>query len=284
MAEHPRIFDAVYCGLVRSGEEGGNLVKVLDSLAAHLSQAARVRSQVLTAFLYPACLLATGLAAVAVLVTFVIPQFQTLFESLGQQLPWPTRALMNVSAAAQRWWWLVAAMAVAAGAGLWTASRRSGVRTRWHGALLHLPVFGSMLLKLEAARICRTLAALLSGGVRMVEALGITARTVRNAAVAGSFAEITRRVTVGGSLAEAIEHARLYPPLMISLIHTGEQSGQLPQMLTELADVYQQESERAITDTVKLLEPVLILVLGLGVAAVVAAVILPIFQSNLMAG
>ena len=147
---------------------------------------------------------------------------------------------------------------------------------------LKLPVVGKMLLKLEVSRISRTLSALVSGGVGMLAALRITGRTARNRAIRETFEPIIQRVADGDSVASAAERAKVYPPLMINLIRTGEDTGRLPDMLNELSEIYQEEAQRAVTGAVKLLEPVLIIVLGGIIAAIVAAVMLPIFEANAM--
>lgn len=280
MAAHPKVFSPVYRGLVRSGEEGGRLVEVLDDLAMHLTRAAKLRGQVVGAFIYPLFLLLMGSIAVFVLMAFVIPKFQRLFESLKQELPWPTRVLIAVSGFLSHWWWAVLlVIAVAALFGLF-ALRRAAVRERIDTALLRLPLLGSVILKLEAARVARTLGALLRGGVRIVEALDITARTVRNGAVRATFGPIGKAVATGEELGASMEKTKLYPPLMINLIRTGEETGELPEMLEELASIYDDEAERAVNGAVKLLEPILIVVMGLIIAGIVAAVMLPIFHSS----
>lgn len=282
MAEHPRVFGAVYCGLVRSGEEGGRLVEVLDGLAKHLARSARLRGQVMGAFIYPAFLLLLGVAAIFVLMAFVIPKFQTLFASFGRELPLPTRMLISVSGFLDRWWWAVLLLAAAAVVGAILSLRRKSVRLQLDTALLKLPVLGPMVLKLEAARIARTLGALLRGGVRIVAALEITAETVQNLAVRQAVWPLVSAVSSGDGLGPAMERAKLYPPVMVNLVRTGEETGELPEMLDELAEIYDDEAERAVNGAVKLLEPALIVVMAIIIAGIVAAVMLPIFQSSAM--
>lgn len=280
LAEHPRVFDPVYRGLVQSGEEGGRVEEVLNDLATHLTRSAKLRGQVVGAFIYPVFLLLMGVAAIFVLMAFVIPKFEKLFESFGGELPMPTRVLIALSAFLAQWWWAVLLAVITAGVLLFFALKRAVVRNRLDAAVLRLPVFGPMVLKLEAARIARTLGALLRGGVRIVEALEITARTVRNGAVRATFAPIAKAVATGEELGASMERAGLYPPLMVNLVRTGEETGELPEMLGELASIYDEEAERAVNGSVKLLEPVLIVVMGLVIAGIVAAVMLPIFQSS----
>lgn len=281
---HPRVFDGVYRGLVRSGEEGGHLGDVLHELAGGLARAARVRGQVVGAFIYPIFLLWLGALAVFVLMTFVIPRFQELFTAFGQSLPWPTRALIAVSVFLDSWWWAVlGGVAVGLGAVL-LSLRRLSTRRHAHQLLLALPVLGSMIQKIEIARLARTLGALLGGGVRILEALRITRDTARNLVIRDTFSHMIRGVTAGQSVAEVMERTARYPPLVVNLVRTGEDTGELPEMLGELAAIYDDEADRAVAASVKLLEPLLIVGMGLVIAAIVAAVILPVFQSSAMTG
>lgn len=276
---YPRIFDPVYRGLVRAGERGGNLPTTLADLASHLTQSARLRKQVAGAFIYPLFLMILGTAAVFILVSFVIPKFQDLFDSLGQDLPLPTKLLIGVSDFMASWWWAVLAGLVAGLLALTAAFRRQGFR-RWVDRLsLRLPVLGDMFLKLETTRVARTLGTLLASGVRMLEAITITGQAVRNVAIRETFPEIRQQVAAGEPLALAVERQEVFSPLTVNLIKTGEDTGELPDMLMELAQICDEESERAVSAAVKLLEPMLIIVMGGVVSAIIAAVLLPIFQA-----
>jgi type II secretory pathway component PulF len=282
--DHSSVFDAVYRGLVRAGEEGGNLVEVLGNLAKHLSQSAKLKGQVIGAFIYPIFLSILGTAAVFVLMTFVIPKFQELFASFGGTLPLPTRILIAVSRFMAGWWWaMLAGILIALLLGL-AALRRRPVRQRIDRVLLRLPILGPMFLKLEISRISNTLAALLHSGVRILEALRITGDTARNLAVRGTFDGIGKAVAGGEPLAEAVGKTAMYPPLVVNLIRTGEDTGELSEMLVELSAIYEDEAQRAVSGAVKLLEPLLICVMGGIIAAIVAAVILPILRANVLVG
>jgi general secretion pathway protein F len=267
---------------VRSGEEGGNLADVLNDLGKHLARSARLRGQVLGALIYPGFLLLLGATAVFVLTAFVIPRFQELFESFGQDLPRPTRLLIALSSFMSTWWWAVLAGLAAAMLSAWGLLRRAAVRLSADRLLLRLPVVGPMFLKVEISRIARTLSALVGGGVAILSALRITGETVRNLAVRATFGPMISGVSTGQAVATAASKAGLYPPLMINLIRTGEDTGELPEMLTELAGIYEEEAERAVSGAVRLLEPALIVVMGAVITGIVAAVMLPVFQANAM--
>ncbi len=284
MERYPRIFDPVYRGLVRAGEESGNLAETLKDLADYLGRVAKLRGQVVGAFIYPIFLVLMGLAAIFVLMTFVIPKFQDLFTSFGQGLPWPTQVLIGISGFLSSWWWAVIGGVCIAGLVFISALRRLTFRLAFDKAMLRLPVLGGMLLKIEVSRISRTLSSLLNSGIRILEALRITGDTTRNQAVKGSFDPIIRGVSSGDPLADCLQKSGLFPVLMVNLVKTGEDTGELPQMLSELSAIYEDEAERAVNGAVKLLEPLLIVVMGGAICGIVAAVVLPIFQANAAIG
>jgi type II secretory pathway component PulF len=282
MDEHPKVFNAVNRGLVRAGEEGGNLVEVFSNLAGHLMQGARLKNQVLSAFIYPVFLILLGTGAVFVLMAFVIPKFQELFDSFGGLLPLPTRVLIGVSDFLDVWWWAVLLAAMIVAAALLLILRRPVIRRRFDAMTLRFPVLGGMFLKIEVSRVARTLGALLNSGVKIISALRITGQSVNNRAIRGCFDLMIRDVSNGQPLAAVFEKGKVFPPLMINLIKTGEDTGELPEMLNELSDIYDDEAQRAINGAVKLLEPILICVMGLMITGIVAAVILPILKANMM--
>lgn len=282
MGKHPKVFSAVFQGLVRAGEEGGNLVEVLSNVAEYLGKSAKLRGQVMAAFVYPAFIMLMGTAAVFVLMTVVIPRFQELFLSFGQQLPWPTRMLLAVSGFLGQWWYLVLAGSGAAVLSLVGMFRRPALRLRADRVLLRVPMLGQLLLKMEIARICRTLGTLLKSGVEILESIRVTGQAVANRFVGQTFPELLKAVAGGEPLAAAIEKPGIFPPMLVNLVRTGEETGELPAMLSELADIYEDETERAVGSAVKLVEPLLIVIIGGVVAAIVAAIMLPVFEINTM--
>lgn len=282
LEEHPRVFDAVYRGLVRAGEEGGKLVEVLGTLAIHLSKSARLRGQVIGAFIYPTFISFLGFAAVFVLMAFVIPQFKELFETVGNKMPLPTRILINASDFTAQWWWMILLILGFVLSLMIVILKRPSMRKRIDRRALDIPILGSMFVKLEISRISRTLGTLLNSGVGILTALKVTGETAKNRAIKETFSEMIKGVSSGKPVATVLENANLYPPLMINLVRTGEETGELPAMLMELAEIYEDEAERAVTNAVKLIEPLLIVIVGGVVASIVAAVMLPIFEANTM--
>jgi len=282
MGRHPRVFNAVFRGLVRAGEEGGTLVDVLQNLASHLSKSAKLRGQVITAFVYPGFILCLGIVAVFVLMTFVIPRFEELFLSFGQTLPLPTRMLLAVSGFLGRWWHLLLAATAGGVLALIGVLRTPAVRLQADRVMLRVPVFGSLLLKMEIARICRTLGTLLRSGVPILDAIRVTGATAGNQRVKQCFPDLLRGVAGGEALAVVLERSAVFPPMVVNLVRTGEESGELPAMLAELAALYEEETERSVSGVVKLVEPLLIVLIGGLVAGIVAAIMLPVFEVNTM--
>ncbi|MEM1330076.1 MAG: type II secretion system F family protein [Planctomycetota bacterium] len=284
LSEHPSVFDAVYVGLVHAGEQGGRLPDALDEIAVYLRRSARVQSQVISACVYPSFLLLMGLVAVGALLVFVVPKFEALFESLGGELPLPTRVLLGASSLLTTYWLAlllpVSAAIVLAG---W-ASGRPGTRAFVDAALLRVPGLRSLVTKLETARVARTLGSLLNGGVAVVSALTTTAGAARNTVFQRAINAAARSVEQGGTIHEGMAASGVFPNLMLSLTRTGEGSGDLPGMLSQISEIYDEETELALSNLVKLLEPVLITLIGIVVAGIVASVMLPVFQSSEIVG
>jgi type II secretory pathway component PulF len=194
----------------------------------------------------------------------------------------PTQILIVVSTFMANWWWAILTALVGCVALLIAAMRKKGFRRQFDRMALRLPLLGKMLLRLELSRVAQALGALLNSGVRILEALRVAGDTVGNLAVREVFPQIVKSISTGETLASACQQAKLLPPLMVNLIRTGEETGQLPEMLSQLADIYEEEAERTVTAVVRLLEPALIIVLGAVIATIVAAVMLPVFRASSM--
>ena len=279
-SRYPQVFDAVYTGLVRSGEASGNLPEVLSNLANQLAKSAKLKGQVLSAFIYPAFLALAGSTAIFILMAFVIPKFITLFDSFEQELPIPTRVLIAVAGFTKVWWPLLLAGMVVLAVLVVAVLRRPASRLRFDRLLLRIPVVGDVLLKVEVARISQTLSSLIHGGIHVVDALRVTESVTHNLAVRATFGRIRSKVSAGQPLALAFEQAALYPVMLINLLRTGEETGELPEMLQEVETIYTEECDRSLEAAVRVLEPVLIVIMGAIISAIVAAVLLPVFQSN----
>ena len=283
LARHPGVFSPLYVALAAAGELSGSLAIVLDRLANHLEKAARVRSKVIAALAYPCALAFVAAGAVALLVAFVVPKVVEQFTGMGQELPLLTRGLMAVSSAVANY----GAVAVAACFGLaYVTSRRlrdATVRRRVDRNLLRLPLIGRLIRKLEASRLARTLATLISGGVPVLDALSSAHAVVGNRAIADAVGAMIVAVREGESVAAALRRSGLFPPVVAHMAATGESTGRLDAMLEKAAEQLEREFEDSTGMVISLLEPGIIVVMGGLVALIVLAILLPIFQLNTLA-
>ncbi len=277
-AAHADVFPALYRTLVRAGETGGVLEAVLHRLAAHLEQSAKLRHTVIGALAYPIVVVAAAGAVTTVLLGWVVPVFAGVFAAAGSELPAPTRAVLALSVALRSWWPLLAA-AAGVGAVTLTLATRSGtgklLRDR---VLLRLPGLGNLLAKAAVARATRTLGTMLGCGVAILEALDMAACTAGNRVIQDAFASARAGLAGGRSLAAPLAGCHAIPALARQMIAVGEATGTLDVMLARVADTYDDEVQVAAAALLTLLEPVLILFLGIVVGGLVIAMYLPIFR------
>jgi general secretion pathway protein F len=293
LARHPRQFPDIYRALIAAGEESGKLGSVLGSLADYVEERARLQQKITLAFVYPVIVTLVALAVVIGLLTYVVPQVVQVFANTKQALPWLTRALIALSDFVRAYGWVVLALAASAFFAVRRLLKVEAVRLRWHKRLLQMPVLGVLSRSLNTARFASTLAILAGGGVPMLRALQAAGETVTNLAMRTRVLEATQRVREGYSLARALRatgdedrqpgRARLFPPVLIHLIASGEATGKLPEMLGRAADIHAREAERRAMFFTSLLEPVLILAMGVVVMLIVLAVLLPIIEINTLA-
>ncbi|MCK4795132.1 MAG: type II secretion system F family protein [Desulfobacteraceae bacterium] len=282
MAKHPRVFSQVYTAIVEAAEESGSLAETLSVLSRQLKARASVDARIRGALVYPIFLLVVSAVIVGILTTFVIPKFIELFVNVNQRLPLPTRILVGVTDFFKGFWWLfIFAIVGIVCLGL-TALREKHVRLSFDGLLLKLPVAGTLNRKLQLARFARTLGSLLNGGVRIISAVNTTKGTTINRVFAREIGNIKEAILKGSTLAEAIGKQRYFSEIAANMIAVGEDSGTLPEMLLEVADMYDQECESTIGSMTNLLGPVMIVVLGLIIGFVVMAILLPIFETSTM--
>jgi type IV pilus assembly protein PilC len=280
MARHPRVFDRLYLNMIRAGEAGGVLDGVLDRLARFQEKSLHVRGKVAAAMVYPAVVLGVAVIILAGLLVFVVPKFQQIFADLlkGAPLPPLTRAVLAISDGVRHHALLTSGLLIAAWIGFRLFRRtESGARVV-DTIVVKLPLFGDLFLKAIIARFGRTLGTLLSSGVPILPALLITRDTCGNARVAGAITRVHDRVKEGSPVARPLEASRVFPPMVTSMIDVGEQSGQLPEMLNKVADIYEEEVDNAVAGLSSLIEPILILFLALVVGTIVIALFLPIIR------
>jgi len=293
LARHRRQFPDIYRALIAAGEESGKLGSVLGSLADYVEERAKLQQKITLAFVYPVIVTLVALAVVIGLLTYVVPQVVQVFANTRQALPWLTRALIALSDFVRAYGWILLLLAVIAAFAVRRLLQLEAVRLRWHKRLLQMPVVGVLSRSLNTARFASTLAILAGGGVPMLRALQAAGETVSNLAMRARVLEATQRVREGFSLARALltssdedsqpGRARLFPPVLIHLIASGEATGKLPEMLGRAADIHAREAERRAMFFTSLLEPILILAMGVVVMLIVLAVLLPIIEINQLA-
>ncbi len=273
------VFPSYYAGMVRAGEAGGHLEVVLGRLAETLERAQALKESVVTALLYPALVLALALGSLVVLMTLVIPEFRPLFEDAGAALPLLPRLILWVSDLLQAYWWLPLAALVLLAVVLRQLLASPEGRLGWDRWCLRLPLFGDLLLKLEVARLTRTLGTLLANGVSVLNAFTMTLGATQNQAVAEALSELRGRVAKGEGLARPLAELGLFPALAVQLIEIGEESGRLEPMLLRVAEIYDEEVKRSIARMLALLVPAVTIVLGVVIAVIIGAMLSAILSA-----
>ncbi len=280
ISKHPKVFSKLYVNMIKAGELGGILERILLRLSDFLEKSQHLKESVTHALIYPAMLFCVGGGAIAFLMGFVIPRFVTIFEDMGTTIPLPTQILMMISAFVQQWWW-VACIGFILLVILWLQLlKQPAIRLRWDSAKLHLPLIGSLIQKMEVARFARTLGTLSGSGVPILQALTIVQETVTNAKIATALDPVYTKVKEGHELATPIEQENIFPEMAVQMIKVGEETGQLEEMLLKVADTYENEVENAVKSLIALLEPAMILGMGLLVGTIVVSMLMAIFSIN----
>ncbi len=280
LAQHRRVFDQLYLGMVKAGEAGGALDVVLDRLARFQEKRQQLQGKIKSALAYPVAVMFVAVGILAALLVFVVPRFQQIFADLlkGAPLPPLTQAVISASAVAKHHYGL----ALVVGVGLWLAVSGFGKSAAGAAVLgrlvLRLPLFGDLVRKAIVARLTRTLGTLLTAGVPMLSALGLTRETCGNVVIAGALGFVHDRVKEGEPVARSLETTRAFPPMVASMLEVGEQTGRLAEMLGQVADIYEGEVDNAVAGLSSLEEPLLIMFLAGVVGTIVIALFLPIVR------
>jgi len=283
LAPNADIFGNFYINMVRSGEASGELSLVLDRLVETLDNARRNRDSVVSALIYPAILLVVATLSIAVMLVFVVPQFETLFEDMGEGLPVLTRGVLGLADFVAAWGWplLLALGAVGFAAYRWL--RTPAGEEALHRRLLSLPLFGGIVFEFEVAKFARTLGTLLGSGVPLLQSLGIAIDTVDNRVVRNALRALPPAVKGGRRVSASLEESKLFTPLVIQMTRVGEESGRLDAMMLELARVFDDHVEASVKRALTLLEPVLILFMGFVIAVIIIAILMGILSVNNLA-
>ena len=277
---HADLFGDFYINMVRSGEASGQMSAVLDRLVEHMERQRALRESVVSATIYPAILITVAVLSLVVMLGFVVPQFEKLFAEMGDALPMPTRFVMNLGKAFTQYGLVIGAVALAGGwlIGRWLRSP-SGKRW-WQARLLRMPLVGRIALKYQLTLFSRSLGTLLGNGVPMLTALHIASDTVGNVVLQQSLVRVAPIVKEGGRVVQAIQATGIFEPLAINLVRVGEETGRVGPMMLELASILNREVETGIKRLLTLVEPVLILVLGVLIAAIIVSILMGILSVN----
>jgi type IV pilus assembly protein PilC len=278
LKKHPQAFDELYSNMVAAGEAGGILDTVLQRLATYIEKAARLKSQVKSAMIYPAAVISIAMLVVYIILWKVIPVFATLFASLGADLPLPTRIVVALSNFIGRYWWAIIGSIVAAVYFVRQYYQTENGRMNIDRMLLKMPILGLVLRKIAVARFCRTLGTLMSAGVPVLEALEITARTSGNAVIEQAILQVRKAVEEGKTVAEPLKATEQFPPMVVQMISVGETTGAMDTMLAKIAEFYEDEVDIAVAGMMRLIEPIMIFFLGVVVGGIIISMYLPMFD------
>jgi len=283
LARFPAVFDPLYRHLIRVGESTGTLDTVLERLASERERREQLKGRIIKALAYPAVVMLMALVVCLVMLVYVVPQFEQTFRGMGAELPAFTQAIIALSRLIAAWWWALAGGVVLAGFAWVRAYRRSpGLRKRGDRWLLRLPLIGGLFRTLAVARFARTLATTVQAGVPLVEALTIIAGAAGNRVFAAATAQMVAEISAGGTLEAAMRGSGLFPPMAVQMVAIGEEAGALDTMLHKLAGFHEEDVGNAVDALSSLLEPAIMLVIGVLVGGLVIGMYLPVF--NLGAG
>ncbi|MCX8037804.1 MAG: type II secretion system inner membrane protein GspF [Candidatus Sumerlaeia bacterium] len=277
MAKHPRAFSKLYVAMVRAGETGGMLENVLARLADFAEAEQELKGRVQTMLIYPVIMVFVGIAAIAVLMTVVMPKITRIYQDMNQTLPGITQALISISNFLGQYWWAVLAGIGVLIAALWRYMKTPDGKTLIDTWILQVPVLGTVVQKREIARFARTFGALLRNGVSILPALEIVIEVMTNFVVRREVAQIPQNISQGAGVAKPLRASKVFPAVVVNMIAIGEETGRLPDVLERVARSYEVEVDRSVRALVSLIEPLIILIMGLVVGFIVVAMLLPIF-------
>ncbi len=276
LQKHPKVFPRIYVNMIRAGEAGGVLDVVLDKLNEFLESSKALKDHIVSVMIYPAILMVTSGLSIIILLTYVLPKFTVIFAELGGALPLPTQILLAFSNTLKSYWWIVAA-AMAGGWIIFKNYTRSDLgKYKWD--TFKLKLMGDVIRKLETARFCRTLGTLLKSGVPLLQALSNAKDIVNNQVIASAIDAVSAGAKEGKGIAVPLANTKVFPSLALSMIKVGEETGQLDVMLLKVASTYEKSLNVAIKRFVGLLEPIMILTMGIIVAAIIISILMAIFS------
>ncbi|MBN1916396.1 MAG: type II secretion system inner membrane protein GspF [Verrucomicrobia bacterium] len=281
LEQHPKLFNELYVNLVRAGEAAGVLETVLVRLADYMEAVQKQRSKVLSSMIYPALMVVVGSGVLLFLMTFVVPRLTQIFTEMGQNLPVATQILIAISGFLGSWRFLVLIAVVVALVVIVRFNTRTGRgRLLLDRLRLRVPVAGSLARKIAVSRFARTFGTLLAGGIQVLKALEIVQGVIGNAVISQAISEARERIGEGASISDELRRSQEFPPIVVHMVAVGEASGSLEEMLLNVADTYDNEVEIATNSLIALIEPLMIVLMGLIVGFIVLSILLPIFEMN----
>jgi type IV pilus assembly protein PilC len=279
LRRHPKVFDELYVNLVAAGEVGGILDTILNRLAIYIEKAVKLKGQLKSAMYYPTGIMVVALGVICVMLIKVIPTFEKMFKDLGNaKLPTPTLVVVHISHGFINNWYLILGSMIGIVVGIGLARRTSQGEELFDRALLRIPILGPTLRKIIVARFTRTLGTLLSSGVPILDALEICAKTAGNKIVQMAIMRAKEKISEGHDMAGPLAESKVFPTMVVQMIGVGEQTGAMDQMLSKIADFYEEEVDAAVTGLTSLIEPVMMAFLGVVVGGLIIAMYLPIFK------
>src|SRR3954453_3083517 len=279
LARHPKVFNRLFVAMVEAGESSGTLDKVLDRVALQIEKETQLKRRVKGAMVYPIVVLTFATLVLIFMLLFIIPVFEKVFSDLGGELPKPTQFVMAVSRALRHWWFVIFPLIAAAVFGLRRLKQTEGGRQWWDKFKLQVPMrVGDVVQKVALARFSRTLSTLIAAGVDIIRALEITGATSGNWVIEQSLTRVPERVSEGASISQPLEEDDIFPPMVSQMVNIGEETGELDKMLGKVADFYEDEVDSSIQSLTSIIEPILMIGVGIMVGTIVISMYLPMFK------
>jgi type IV pilus assembly protein PilC len=278
LSEHPKVFDELFCQLVRAGEIGGILDTILQRLGAYIEKNEKLKRRVKGAMTYPAIVLVIAIGVVGVLIAFVVPTFEKMFKDFGGSLPAPTQLLIDISYGFRSNWYLYVGIPIASFTGFKALIRKGKGQEVWHATVLKMPLFGPLIRKVAVARFTRTMGTMLSSGVPILDSLEIVAKAAGNRTIEKAILYVRAKISEGKNIAGPLAETGVFPPMVVQMIGVGEATGAMDQMLNKIADFYDDEVDVAVGSLTSMLEPLMMVFLGGTVGYFMIAMYLPIFS------
>jgi general secretion pathway protein F len=280
LAQHPRVFNRLYINMVKAGEAGGVMDVVLERLVDFLERSQELKSTVFNAMIYPIVLISVMGLVVSIMLIFVVPKFVDIFDSMGMELPLPTKILLAISMVIKNYWWLILGLSLTGYFWFNNYTKSENGRLAWDGLKLKLALIKDLILKIEVARFSRTLGTLIISGVPLLQALTIVKEIVGNMIISNSISTIQKAVKEGKGISLPMRSTGIFPSLAMHMIRVGEETGKMEEMLIRVADTYDRDVNVSVKRFLSLLEPALILLMSLIIGFIVLSIVLAIFSIN----